>query len=53
MTVLGVLLPGVDPVSTALSVLVLVTLYGLSIGLASFFEPRWRASPAPEAATDA
>jgi sec-independent protein translocase protein TatC len=53
MTVLGVLLPGVDPVSTALSVLVLVTLYGLSIGLASFFEPRWRASPAPEPATDA
>jgi len=53
MTVLGVLLPGVDPVSTALSVLVLVTLYGLSIGLASFFEPRWRAGRAPEAATDA
>ncbi|MFL5936913.1 MAG: twin-arginine translocase subunit TatC, partial [Gaiellaceae bacterium] len=53
MTVLGVLLPGVDPVSTALSVLVLVTLYGLSIGLASFFEPRWRSSPSPEAATDA
>jgi len=52
MTVLGVLLPGVDPVSTALSVLVLVLLYALSIGLASFFEPRWRASPAPEAATD-
>src|SRR5580765_3321667 len=45
MTVLGVLLPGVDPVSTALSVLVLVTLYGLSIVLASFFEPLWRASP--------
>lgn len=42
MTVLGVLLPGVDPVSTTLSVLVLVSLYGLSIGLASFFEPRWR-----------
>jgi sec-independent protein translocase protein TatC len=52
MTVLGVLLPGVDPVSTGLSVLVLVLLYGLSIGLASFFEPRWRASPAQEAATD-
>jgi Sec-independent protein secretion pathway component TatC len=44
MTVLGVLLPGVDPVSTTLSVLVLVALYGLSIGLASFFEPRWRAN---------
>jgi sec-independent protein translocase protein TatC len=53
MVVLGVLLPGVDPVSTALSCLVLVALYGLSIGLASFFEPRWRGSRAPEAATDA
>ena len=52
MTVLGVLLPGVDPVSTALSVLVLVTLYALSIGLASFFEPRWSGTRASEAATD-
>ena len=52
MTVLGVLLPGVDPVSTALSVLILVALYALSIGLASFFEPRWRGSHATEAATD-
>jgi sec-independent protein translocase protein TatC len=52
MTALGVLLPGVDPVSTALSVVTLVTLYGLSIGLASFFEPRWREARAPEAATD-
>jgi sec-independent protein translocase protein TatC len=41
MTVIGVLLPGVDPVSTILSVIPLVTLYLLSIGLASFFEPRW------------
>jgi len=52
MTVLGVLLPGVDPVSTTLSVVTLVALYGLSIGLASFFEPRWRRTRAPEAATD-
>jgi sec-independent protein translocase protein TatC len=52
MTALGVLLPGVDPVSTALSVITLVTLYALSIALASFFEPRWRRTPAPEAATD-
>jgi sec-independent protein translocase protein TatC len=52
MVVLGVLLPGVDPVSTALSCLVLVVLYGLSLGLASFFEPRWSASRATEAATD-
>ena len=42
MTVIGVLLPGVDPVSTILSVVPLVSLYVLSIGVASFFEPRWR-----------
>ncbi len=42
MTVIGVILPGVDPVSTILSVLPLVALYLLSIGLATFFEPRWR-----------
>jgi sec-independent protein translocase protein TatC len=53
MTVLGVVLPGVDPVSTTLSVVVLVVLYGLSIGLASFFEPRWRGTQAREAAVDA
>ena len=49
MTVVGVLLPGVDPVSTILSVIPLVSLYVLSIGLASFLEPRWRsdASAAP------
>ncbi|TMM06290.1 MAG: twin-arginine translocase subunit TatC [Actinobacteria bacterium] len=52
MTVVGVLLPGVDPVSTILSVVPLVSLYLLSIGLASFLEPRWRANagaaPLPE-----
>jgi sec-independent protein translocase protein TatC len=53
MTALGVILPGVDPVSTALSVVTLTALYGLSIALASFFEPRWRETRAPEAATDA
>jgi sec-independent protein translocase protein TatC len=42
MTVIGVLLPGVDPVSTILSVIPLVGLYVLSIGLATFLEPRWR-----------
>jgi sec-independent protein translocase protein TatC len=42
MTVIGVVLPGVDPVSTILSVIPLVGLYLLSIGLASFLEPRWR-----------
>jgi sec-independent protein translocase protein TatC len=43
MTVVGVILPGVDPVSTILSVIPLVALYVLSIGLATFLEPRWRA----------
>jgi sec-independent protein translocase protein TatC len=42
MTVIGVILPGVDPVSTLLSVIPLVLLYLLSIGLATFLEPRWR-----------
>ena len=52
MTVIGVLLPGVDPVSTILSVIPLVALSLLSIGLATFLEPRWRAeagtTPVPE-----
>ena len=43
MAVIGVLLPGVDPVSTILSVIPLVVLYVLAIGLATFLEPRWRA----------
>jgi len=42
MVVIGVVLPGVDPVTTILSVIPLVLLYVLSIGLATFFEPRWR-----------
>jgi sec-independent protein translocase protein TatC len=42
MVVMGVLLPGVDPVSTILSVIPLVLLYALAIGLATFLEPRWR-----------
>jgi len=42
MTVVGVILPGVDPVSTLLSVIPLVVLYVLAIGLATFLEPRWR-----------
>jgi len=44
MVVIGVLLPGVDPVSTVLSTLPLVALYLLSIALASVLEPRWRRS---------
>jgi sec-independent protein translocase protein TatC len=46
MTVIGVILPGVDPVSTILSVIPLVALYLLSIGLATFLEPRWRSAEA-------
>jgi len=42
MTVVGVILPGVDPVSTLLSVIPLVLLYLLAVGLATFLEPRWR-----------
>jgi sec-independent protein translocase protein TatC len=48
MTVVGVLLPGVDPVSTILSVIPLVVLYLLSIGLATFLEPRWRSDTGTE-----
>jgi sec-independent protein translocase protein TatC len=52
MTVIGVLLPGVDPVSTILSVIPLVLLYVLAIGLATVLEPRWRSeagtTPVPE-----
>jgi hypothetical protein len=47
MTVIGVILPGVDPVTTILTVLPLVALYALSIALATFFEPRWRAARTP------
>jgi sec-independent protein translocase protein TatC len=43
MVVIGVILPGVDPVTTILSVIPLVVLYALSIGLATILEPRWRA----------
>jgi sec-independent protein translocase protein TatC len=42
MVVVGVALPGVDPISTILTTLPLVALYLLSIGLASILEPRWR-----------
>src|SRR5215471_2264950 len=44
MVVIGVLLPGVDPVSTVLSTIPLVFLYFLSIALAPILEPRWRRS---------
>ena len=44
MVIIGVMLPGVDPVSTVLSTIPLVALYVLSIALASILEPRWRRS---------
>jgi sec-independent protein translocase protein TatC len=52
MTVIGVILPGVDPVSTILSVIPLVGLYLLSIGLATFLEPRWRSEPGTTAVAE-
>jgi sec-independent protein translocase protein TatC len=52
MTVIGVLLPGVDPVSTILSVIPLVGLYVLSIGLATFLAPRWRSKTGSEPLTE-
>src|SRR5438876_7480482 len=55
MVIIGVALPGVDPVSTILSTVPLVGLYLLSIALASVLEPRWRSSgeTAPSAPADA
>jgi sec-independent protein translocase protein TatC len=49
MTVIAVLLPGVDPVSTTLSVIPLVSLYLLSIVLAGVFEKRWWPAEVPAA----
>ena len=45
--------PDLDPVTTILSCIPLVVLYVLSIGLATFFEPRWReAREAPVQASE-
>jgi sec-independent protein translocase protein TatC len=44
MAAIGVALPGIDPVSTILSVLPLVSLYLLSIVRAGIFEKRWAGS---------
>jgi sec-independent protein translocase protein TatC len=52
MTVVGVILPGVDPVSTILSVVPLVTLYAISIGLATYLEPKWKAARDARLASD-
>jgi sec-independent protein translocase protein TatC len=52
MAVLAVALPGVDPITTTLEMIPLMALYGLSVGLATVLEPRWRGTQAPEAAPD-
>jgi sec-independent protein translocase protein TatC len=46
MTALAVALPGVDPFTTALEMVPLISLYLLSLGLAGFFERRWRPATA-------
>jgi sec-independent protein translocase protein TatC len=47
MAATAVVLPGVDPVSTALTMLPLVALFEASIWLAAAFERRWQAASAP------
>jgi sec-independent protein translocase protein TatC len=51
MAALAVLLPGVDPVTTAIEMVPLVGLYLLSVVLAGIFERRWAPEGEPEAAT--
>jgi len=41
-TALAVALPGIDPVTTLLEMVPLITLYLVSVGLSGFFERRWR-----------
>ncbi len=41
MTALAVALPGIDPVTTLLEMVPLISLYLLSLALAGFFERRW------------
>jgi sec-independent protein translocase protein TatC len=50
MTALAVVLPGVDPVTTLLEMVPLISLYLVSLVLSGFFERRWHptASPSPE-----
>ena len=42
MTALAVALPGVDPVTTLLEMVPLISLYLVSLALSGFFERRWR-----------
>ena len=51
MVVIGVAMPGVDPISTILTTAPLVALYLLSIVLATVLEPRWRSSSETQPAT--
>jgi len=46
MTAIAVALPGVDPFTTALEMVPLISLYLLSLALAGFFERRWRPAAA-------
>jgi len=46
MTAIAVALPGVDPFTTALEMVPLISLYLLSLALAGFFERRWRPTTA-------
>ena len=46
MTAIAVALPGVDPFTTALEMVPLISLYLLSLALAGFFERRWRPATA-------
>jgi sec-independent protein translocase protein TatC len=47
MAALAVALPGVDPVTTAFEMIPLISLYLLSVLLASVFEKRWAAHEVP------
>jgi sec-independent protein translocase protein TatC len=49
MTAIAVALPGVDPVTTLLEMIPLISLYLVSVALSGFFERRWH----PETATAA
>jgi len=51
MAVLAVALPGVDPVTTTIEMIPLIALYLLAVGLAGFFERRWRPEIEPEPAS--
>ena len=52
MTALAVALPGVDPVTTLLEMVPLISLYLVSLALSGFFERRWRPEPPPPRSND-